>query len=97
MTQKPPPRRLGHYFDLPPRWEWIAWLALALGGSGIAIAVLWIREHDVLATVCAPLAVLVGTVAFLCWLSHLGFKAAEPRPEDSSVPPTDDNSHTQRS
>ena len=92
MRQGPKHRRLGHYFDLPPRWEWIAWLVLALGGSGIAIAVLWLGEEGVLGTVCAVLAVLLSMGALLCWLNHLCFKAAGPRPEDDSH-----NSHAKRS
>ena len=96
MTQPPKRRRLGQPFDLPPRWEWIVWLVMALGGSGIAIAVLWLGQDDVVGTVCAPLAALVGMAVLLGWLNHLAFKAAEPRPGDSSGPPIEDNSRIKR-
>ena len=96
MSQKPPRHRLGHPFDLPPRWQWIAWLVMALGGSGIAIAILWLGQEDVLGTVCAALVALLGMGALLCWLNHLAFKTAEPRSDDLSASPADHNSHTQR-
>ena len=97
MTQKPPPRRLGHSFDLPPRWAWIAWLVIALGGSVIAIVALWLGKEDVAGTVCAPLVALLGMAVLLYWLNHLAFKTAEPRSDDLSAPSADHNSHTQRS
>ena len=82
MTQHPKRqrRRLGHYFDLPPRWRWLAWPALAFSG-GAAVA-LWLEEETIAIAECAPVAALPGLAALLYWFNHLVFKATKPRRED---------------
>ena len=76
-------RRLGHYFDLPPRWRWIFWPVIAVSGGGTALA-LWLEEEAIAAAECAPLAALPGMAALLYWFNHLVFKATQPRREDLS-------------
>ncbi|MEK7278495.1 MAG: hypothetical protein AAB427_14180 [Chloroflexota bacterium] len=83
MNQNPKHHRLGHYFDLPPRWRWIFWPVIAVSGGGTALA-LWLEEEAVAAAECAPLAALPGMAALLYWFNHLVFKATQPRREDLS-------------
>jgi hypothetical protein len=87
MTHNRNRHRLGHYFDLPPRWRWIFWPVVAVSGSGTAIA-LWLEEEAVTVAACAPLAALPGMAALLCWFNHLVFKATRPRQEDLSAKTT---------
>jgi len=83
MSRNPKSRRLGHYFDLPPRWRWIFWPVVAASGGGTAIA-LWLEEEAITAAECVPLAALPGMAALLYWFNHLVFKATQPRREDLS-------------
>lgn len=83
MRPNPKRRRLGHYFDLPPRWRWVFWPVVALSGAGTVLA-LWLEEKAIAAADCAPLAALFGMAALLYWFNHLVFKATQPRREDLS-------------
>ena len=83
MRQNPKRRRLGHYFDLPPRWRWVFWPVVALGGGGTALT-LWLEEETIAVADCLPLAALPGMAALLYWFNHLVFKATQPRREDLS-------------
>jgi hypothetical protein len=83
MTHHRNRRRLGHYFDLSPRWRWIFWPVIAVSGGGTAIA-LWLEEEAIAVAECAPLAALPGMAALLYWFNHLVFKATQPRREDLS-------------
>jgi hypothetical protein len=83
MTHNRTRRRLGHPFDLPTRWRWLVWPALALSGAAAAVA-LWLEEGAITVArdACAPLAILSGMAVLLFWFNHLVFKAAKPRRED---------------
>ena len=83
--------RLGHPFDLPPRWRWIFWPINTLSGSGIALT-LWLQEEAITLVDCAPIAAIPGLAALLYWFNHHVFKAATPRPEDLARPSTHHNS-----
>ena len=83
MSRNPKSRRLGHYFDLPPRWRWVFWPVVAASGGGTALA-LWLEEEAITAAECVPLAALPGMAALLYWFNHLVFKATQPRREDLS-------------
>ena len=83
MRQNPKRRRLGHYFDLPPRWRWVFWPVVALSGAGIGLA-LWLEERAIAVAECLPLVALPGMAALLYWFNHLVFKATQPRREDFS-------------
>ena len=83
MSRNPKSRRLGHYFDLPPRWRWVFWPVVALGGGGTALT-LWLEEETIAVADCLPLAALPGMAALLYWFNHLVFKATQPRREDLS-------------
>lgn len=81
MTHNRNRRRLGHPFDLPTRWRWLAWLALALSGGAAAVA-LWLKGETIAIAECAPVVALPGMAALLYWFNHLVFKATKPRRED---------------
>jgi len=83
MNRSPRPRRLGHHFDLPPRWRWVFWPVVAFSGGGTVLA-LWLEEKAIAVAECAPLAALPGMAALLYWFNHLIFKATQPRREDLS-------------
>ena len=53
MRQNPKRRRLGHYFDLPPRWRWVFWPVVAFSGGGTVLA-LWLEEKAVYAATARP-------------------------------------------
>lgn len=74
-------RRLGHYFDLPPRWRWLFWPVITASGGGAAFA-LWLEGEAVAVAECAPLAALPGMAALLYWFNQLVFKATRWRQED---------------
>ena len=83
MSRNQKSHRLGHYFDLPPRWRWVLWPVVAASGGGTALA-LWLEEEAIVVAECAPLAALPGMAALLYWFNHLVFKATQPRREDLS-------------
>jgi len=83
MNPNPKRRRLGHYFDLPPRWRWVFWPVSAASGGGTVIA-LWLEEKAIAVAECAPLAALPGMAVLLYWFNQLVFKATQPRREDLS-------------
>ncbi|MGQ0605081.1 MAG: hypothetical protein ACT4QE_25670 [Anaerolineales bacterium] len=83
MKRNPRSPRLGHYFDLPPRWRWVFWLIVAFSGGGTVLA-LWLEAEAIAVAECAPLAALPGMAALLYWFNHLVFKATQPRREDFS-------------
>lgn len=83
MSRNPKRRRLGHYFDLPPRWRWVFWPVVALSGAGVGLA-LWLEEQAIAVAECLPLVALPGMAALLYWFNHLVFKATWPRREDLS-------------
>ena len=83
MRQNPKHHRLGHYFDLPPRWRWLFWPVVAVSGSGTVLA-LWLEEEAIVVADCAPLAALPGMAALLYWFNHLVFTATKPRQEGLS-------------
>lgn len=83
MSQHHGHHRLGHYFDLPPRWRWIFWPVVAFSGGGTVLA-LWLEEKAIAVAECAPLAALPGMAVLLYWFNHLVFKATQPRREDLS-------------
>ncbi len=87
MKHNPRSRRLGHYFDLPPRWRWVFWPVVVASGSGTALT-LWLEEEAVTVAECAPLAALPGLAGLLYWFNHLVFKATQPRREDLSAKTT---------
>ena len=87
MRQNPRRHRLGHYFDLPPRWRWMFWLLLALSGAGVGLA-LWLDVQAIAVAECLPLVALPGMAALLYWFNHLVFRRAQPRREDLSDKPT---------
>ena len=80
--------RCGHPFDLPPRWRWLLWPVIVLSGVGTVVS-LWLEEGTAAVVECAPVAALPVLAALLYWFNHRVFKAAMPRPEDLSAPPTD--------
>ncbi len=77
MKHNPTSRRLGHYLDLPPRWQWVFWPVVAASGGGTALA-LWLDEEAITAAEYVPLA------ALLYWFNHPVFKATQPPQEDLS-------------
>ncbi|OGO66841.1 MAG: hypothetical protein A2Z49_03425 [Chloroflexi bacterium RBG_19FT_COMBO_56_12] len=80
--------RLGHPFDLPPRWRWFLWPVIVLSGGGTVVS-LWLEEGTAAMAECAPVAALPGLAALLYWFNHCVFKAAVPRPEELSASHTD--------
>jgi hypothetical protein len=82
MAQKPNHHRIGHPFDIPPRWLWIRWPVIIINGGGIAVAI-W--REEVLLIECAPLAILPILVVPLYLFNHLVFNATRPRREDLPV------------
>ena len=82
MDQFSNSRRLGHPFDIPPRWLWIRWPAIIVSGGGTAVAV-WGEEAHLIE--CAPLAILPILVIPLFLLNHLVFNETRLRREDLSV------------
>ncbi len=92
MSQNPNRRRLGHYFDLPPRWRWVFWPVVAFSGGGTVLA-LWLEEKAIAVADCAPLAALFGMGAWLYWFNHLVFKATRPRREDLADKSTSGEKH----
>jgi len=97
VSHVPKPHRPGHYFDLPPRWAGGAWVLIALGAAGAGIA-LWLEGNAavIICDVCLIVAALIGMAALLCGFDLLIFRAAKPRPEDSSTPPADSDSPSKR-
>ena len=82
MRRNPRSRRLGPYFDLPPRWRWMFWpVVAAAGGTAIGLR---LKEEAIAMVECAPLAAMPGMAAPLYWFNHLVFKATRPRQEDLS-------------
>jgi len=81
MTHNRNRHRLGHYFDLPPRWRWVAWPVWVLGGVAVAIG-LWLEGLEA----CLPLAILLAMGVLLCAFDYLCFRAARARPEDKNQP-----------
>jgi Ca2+-transporting ATPase len=79
MPENPKQHRLGHPFDLPPRWHWLVWSLVALTGGGLALAV-W--DEGLTATDCVPFAALPGMAALLYGLNQLIFRMTKPRPAD---------------
>lgn len=71
-------------FRLPPRWRWLVWPALGLGGGGTAAGVLAAEETFVVAgEVCLPLTVLSGMYAIVYGFYHCIFKANSPCRKDT--------------
>lgn len=67
-------------FRLPPRWRWLTWPALGLGGGGAAAGAWLVAEPLVAAgEVCLPLAALSGLYAIVYGFYHRIFKANAPR------------------
>jgi len=85
--------RLGHYFDLPPRWRWVFWLVLALSAAGAALG-LWWGDAALTVTACVPLIGLPVTAAWLYWFSQLVFKATELRRGDLTDKNTSGEPHS---
>lgn len=77
--------RLGHYFDLPPRWCWVAWGGLALGALGTFLTLgaqaRWPGWGE-----WVPLVALLTMGAWLYWFDCRLFEATHPRPEDLTAP-----------
>ncbi len=81
MAPRPDRRSLGHYFPLPPRWRWLIWPALVLGGAGMLGAV-WLNQSTLALASCLPLAVLVAMAAALYSFDRLIFMSTQPLPSD---------------
>ena len=82
--------RLGHYFDLPPRWGWIAWLVVVFGVIGVTIA-LWPNPLPLMIEICVVAAALIIMAVLVYGFDLLVFRATQPRPED--LPTLHDDDH----
>lgn len=85
MAQDRNRHRIGHPFNLPPRWRWLFWPVIAFSGGGTAIS-LWMEEEAIAVVDCLPIAALPGLAAIIYWFNHCVFKATRPRPKDLTKP-----------
>lgn len=90
MRRIPGSHRWGHYFDLPPRWGWIAWAVLITSVAAFIVTViLWPNPVALLIEICVAAAALIALAAVIYEFDWLVFRATQPRREDLTAPPTD--------
>ncbi len=66
-------------FRLSPRWQWLRWPALGLGGGGAAVGVWRLEEPLAVAgELCLPMTALSGIYALVYGFIHCVFKANAP-------------------
>lgn len=79
-------------FRLPPRWRWLMWPALGLGGSGAAAGAWLVEEPFIVAgEVCFPLAILSGLYAVVYGFCHRVFRAHALHRNETHQHPTKRN------
>ncbi len=92
MHHIPKHHRWGHYFDLPPRWGWVAWVMLIISVVSLIVTVaLWPNPVALLVEMGVVVATLLALAMVIYEFDWLVFKTTQPRREDLTAPPTDDD------